>query len=204
MDPYLPTWLARWAGPLLLVLAWAVVAGRDLRAGHRVRGAVFATLAAVTGAALWTHLGPLLARSPLPPEPTALAVAAAAPFLAFTLLAAIRRSERVEAFDLAALLPVATWSHGWPAWGMATVMLGRGHVLPGAARRTLLVGLLLLGLATATEARHAELESSLPLGHDDAVRVVALAASGAEGMGWLALTHWARRDAEERSAPPVA
>ena len=74
------------------------------------------------------------------------------------------------------------------------MLLGRGHVLPGAPRRALVAGLLLLALATAADARHVDLEQQLPLGHDDAARVVAMASSGMEGVGWLAMTRWARRD----------
>ncbi|MCB9688003.1 MAG: hypothetical protein H6735_23385 [Alphaproteobacteria bacterium] len=194
MDPYLPTWLAEWGAACLLVPTWAALAALDLRAGRWLRASVLGGLAAVTGIALWTHLGPLLVRAPLPTEPTALAVAAGAPFVAFTLLALARRQAPVAGFDLAAVLPAALFPHGLPAWGLATVLLGRGHVLPGAARRPLMAGLLLLAPATVADARHADLESRLPLGHDDAVRVVAMASSGMEGAGWLALTRWARRD----------
>lgn len=198
MDPYLPTWLADWGVACLLVPTWAIAAALDLRAGRRLRASIFGALAATTGLALWTHLGPLLVRAPLPAEPTALAVAAGAPFVAFTLLSLARRQAAVAGFDLAAVLPAALFPHGLPAWGLATVLLGRGHVLPGAARRPLLAGLLLLALATVAHARHADLESRLPMGHEDAVRVVAMASSGMEGVGWLAMTRWARRDEADR------
>ncbi len=183
-DPYLWTWLARWGGACALCAGWAALALRRIGADP-ARATVLGLLALVTGGALWTHLGPLLTNAPLPAEPAALALVGSAPLVAFSALALLQRPAPPGGrFDLAALAPIAPWSYGWPAWLLATVLMGRGLTLPGAARGRLVSGLLALGLAAALEAGRLDVERALPLGIDAAPRAAAALVSASETCGW--------------------
>jgi hypothetical protein len=193
MDPYFWTWAARWGGACVLAAVWSAGAVVALSRGRRFDAVVLAVLAVVSAAALGTHAVPLLTGGLVPEEPTALAVAAGAPFVAFTALATRRPRENPVGVDLASILPTALFAGGWPAWAFAGVVIGRRLTFPGAARRALLVGVGLLALASAVDAQHARIRHALPLPIDDAVRVTALAASAPETVGWLAITAFAAR-----------
>src|SRR5574337_400586 len=181
MDPYFWTWIARYGGACLVVPVWLALSVRAARRGARWSAAVFAALGAVTAAGLGTHAIPLVLGAAVPAQPTGLAIALAAPYLAFAALALALPRVRPTRLDLPSLLPIALWPQGWPAWVLGVTLTGRSLTFPGAPRRRrLMFGLGLLAVASVLDGQHARVRDALPLSSGDAVRVVAAATSASE------------------------
>lgn len=207
MSPYLFTVLADQAALIGFAVVTAIGAGRAARRRATVDAVALGVAFAVVATGLAPLLGPLITGGLVPDSVPGIAVAQTVPYALLTGLVLLRPrpGPRHTPVDATSLVAFGLALHGIAGFALGLVLLAQRWLVPGPARRGMVLAIVELGMAWVIDDQRdlvrTALGDALGLSIDARVRLVHLAVSLAELTGWSVIATTVLHFAPGRAKP---